>query len=215
MGRWLSSRGRWGSPVLIAGESYGGYRVGRLARMLQETGGIGLNGAILISPALEITALLATDYDVVAWIDKVPTMAAAAFHHGRSRAFPRESSLEQVFAGAEAFATGDYASFLTRGASMAGEDRDRVVATLADMLGLPLDVVVRAEGRVSMATFARELLRDQRKVLGLQTRRSPPRTRSRTVSRTPDPIHARRDEPRVHDGGEPDAPVRNRRGDRP
>ncbi len=128
MGRWLSSRGRWGSPVLIAGESYGGYRVGRLARMLQESAGIGLNGAILISPALEITALLATDYDVVAWIDKVPTMAAAAFHHGRSRAFPRGSSLEQVFAGAEAFATGDYASFLTRGASMAGEDRDRVVA---------------------------------------------------------------------------------------
>ena len=28
MGRWLSSNGRWGSPVFIAGESYGGYRVG-------------------------------------------------------------------------------------------------------------------------------------------------------------------------------------------
>ena len=57
MGRWLSENGRWGSPVFIAGESYGGYRVGRLARMLQETAGIGLNGAILISPALEITGL--------------------------------------------------------------------------------------------------------------------------------------------------------------
>ena len=32
MGRWLSEHGRWGSPVFIAGESYGGYRVGRLAR---------------------------------------------------------------------------------------------------------------------------------------------------------------------------------------
>ena len=37
MGRWLSEHGRWGSPVFIAGESYGGYRVGRLARMLQES----------------------------------------------------------------------------------------------------------------------------------------------------------------------------------
>jgi carboxypeptidase C (cathepsin A) len=53
MSRWLSSEDRWGSPVFIAGESYGGYRVGRLVRMLQETAGIGLNGAILISPALE------------------------------------------------------------------------------------------------------------------------------------------------------------------
>jgi carboxypeptidase C (cathepsin A) len=52
MSRWLSDNGRWGSAVFIAGESYGGYRVGRLARMLQETAGIGLNGAILISPAL-------------------------------------------------------------------------------------------------------------------------------------------------------------------
>ncbi len=63
MGRWLSEHGRWGSPVFIAGESYGGYRVGRLARMLQETAGIGLNGAILISPALEITGLDPTDYE--------------------------------------------------------------------------------------------------------------------------------------------------------
>src|SRR5207248_2891639 len=33
MGRWLSANDRWGSPTFIAGESYGGYRVGRLVRM--------------------------------------------------------------------------------------------------------------------------------------------------------------------------------------
>src|SRR4051812_25861398 len=54
IGRWLSGNRRWGSPVFIAGESYGGYRVGRLVKLLQEDAGIGLNGAILISPALEI-----------------------------------------------------------------------------------------------------------------------------------------------------------------
>src|SRR5688500_9305543 len=53
VGRWLSRHDRWGSPVFIAGESYGGYRVGRLVRMLQEDAGVGLNGAVLISPALE------------------------------------------------------------------------------------------------------------------------------------------------------------------
>ena len=66
MGRWLSGNGRWGSPIFIAGESYGGYRVGRLVRVLQETAGIGLNGAILISPALEISMLASGDYDVLA-----------------------------------------------------------------------------------------------------------------------------------------------------
>jgi carboxypeptidase C (cathepsin A) len=167
MGRWLSDHGRWGSPVFIAGESYGGYRVGRLVRVLQETAGIGLNGAILISPALEITGLAPTDYDVLGWVDRVPTMAAAAFHHGRSRAFRKGTSLEKVFREAEDFATGEYASFLTRGASIAAKERTRILSRLADILGLPLAVVVRSEGRVSFFAFVRELLRDERKVLGL------------------------------------------------
>jgi carboxypeptidase C (cathepsin A) len=167
MARWLSSAGRWGSPVFVAGESYGGYRVGRLVRMLQETTGIGLNGAILISPALEITTLNPTDYDVLGWIDTVPTMAAAAVHHRRSRAFAADAPLEDVLAEAEAFATGDYASFLTRGASMPADERERILARLADLVGLPAQLVVRAEGRVTIRTFARELLRDERKVLGL------------------------------------------------
>jgi carboxypeptidase C (cathepsin A) len=167
MARWLSEHGRWGSPVFIAGESYGGYRVGRLARMAQETTGIGLNGAILISPALEITGLQLTDYDVLGWVDRVPTMAAAAAHHGRSRAFRKGTSLERVLREAEEFATGDYATFLTRGASMPAKDRTRILTRLADVLGLPLDLVARADGRVSVLTFVRELLRDERKVLGL------------------------------------------------
>jgi carboxypeptidase C (cathepsin A) len=167
IGRWLSSNGRWGSPVFIAGESYGGYRVGRLVRMLQETAGIGLNGAILISPALEISTLASGDYDVLAWVDVLPTMAAAAAYHGRSRAFEPATPLEQVQREAEAFATGDYTAFLTRGAAMAAEERDRVLARLADLVGLRVELVARAEGRIPISVFARELLRDERKVLGL------------------------------------------------
>ena len=167
MGRWLSDHGRWGSAVFIAGESYGGYRVGRLVRMLQESAGIGLNGAILISPALEIALLSPTDYDVLGWIDTLPTMAAASVHHGRSRAFAAGTALDEVLSEAEEFATGDYTSFLTRGASMPADERDRILTRLADLLGLPLDLVVRAEGRITIRTFSRELLRDERKVLGL------------------------------------------------
>jgi carboxypeptidase C (cathepsin A) len=167
MGRWLSEHGRWGSPVFIAGESYGGYRVGRLVRMLQEDAGIGLNGAILISPALELAGLVPNDYDVLAWVDTLPTMAAAAAHHGRSRAFPAGTALDDVLREAEAFATGDYASFLTRGASMAYAERDQVLTRLSDLVGLPPGIVTRAEGRITIRTFSRELLRDERKVVGL------------------------------------------------
>jgi carboxypeptidase C (cathepsin A) len=167
IGRWLSANGRWGSPVFIAGESYGGYRVGRLVRQLQENAGVGLNGAILISPAFEFGGLSASDYDALAWIDLVPTMSLAAVHHGRSRVFERGTALDDVVREAETFATGDYAAFLTRGASMPAEERERVLGRLADFLGLPVDFVTRAEGRVPITVFTRELLRDERKVVGL------------------------------------------------
>jgi carboxypeptidase C (cathepsin A) len=152
IGRWLSSHGRWGSPVFIAGESYGGYRVGRLVRILQETAGVGLNGAILISPALEISTLAGGDYDVVSWVDLLPTMAGAAAHHGRSRAFDRGTPLEDVQREAEAFATSDYTALLTRGAAMAAEERNDVLTRLADLIGLPVDMVTRAEGATITVT---------------------------------------------------------------
>jgi len=166
MARWLSENDRWGSPVFIAGESYGGYRVGRLVRMLQEETGIGLNGAILISPALELTALAGDDYGVVQWVDLLPTMAGGAAFHGLSRAFPAGTPLAEVLAGAEEFASTDYAAFLIRGASLGAADRERTLARLADLLGLPVELVTRAEGRVSPIVFARELLRDKQRVLG-------------------------------------------------
>jgi carboxypeptidase C (cathepsin A) len=167
MSRWLSTNGRWGSPTFIAGESYGGYRVGRLVRMLQETTGIGRNGAVLISPALEIGGLSPDDYAIAPWVDLVPTMAAAAAHHGRSRVFAPGTPLDEVQRGAEEFATSDYAVFLTRGASMPVAERERILGRLADFVGLPVDFVTRAEGRIPINVFSRELLRDERKIVGL------------------------------------------------
>src|SRR5215211_6484687 len=167
MGRWLSANRRWGSPVFIAGESYGGYRVGRLVRVLQENAGIGLSGAILISPALEIGGLASGDYDVLPWVDRLPTMAGAAAHHGRSRAFENGTPLDDVRREAETFATGDYTAFLTRGAAMPAGERERILSRFADFVGLSVEFVTRAEGRIPINVFARELLRDERKVLGL------------------------------------------------
>ena len=166
LGRWLSAHRRWGSPVVIAGESYGGYRAARLTRTLQETAGIGLSGAVLISPALEFATLTPDDYGVAGWVDMLPTMALAAVHHARSRAFPAGTPAAEVRAAAEAFAIGDYASFLAGGGTTEPDVRTRILARLADLTGLDQGLVERSGGRVPFATFARELLRDERKVVG-------------------------------------------------
>lgn len=166
MTRWLSAHDRWSSPVYVAGESYGGFRAAKLARLANERG-IGLSGTILISPALEFALLDPSDYDVLPWVDLVPTMALAAHHHGRGRAHPAEAASATVRATAEQFATGPYARALIRGAAMPPEERDQVVDQLADLVGLDRDLVARHECRVSPTRFARELLRDQGAVVGL------------------------------------------------
>ena len=162
--RWLTAHRRWDAEVFVAGESYGGYRVGRLARKLQEDIGVGLVGIVLISPALEIEALSVSDYNVTSWVDRLPSMALAAVHHGRSRIDGDEAAVE---AAALAFAQGDYARLLLAGAGMPADDRDAVLARLADLLGLDEALVRRHRGRVPMQVFARELLRDERRLLGL------------------------------------------------
>ena len=50
---------------------------------------------------------------------------------------------------------------------MPSVERKRVLERLADLIGLPVAMVERAEGRVTIDNFTRELLRDERKVLGL------------------------------------------------
>ena len=168
--RWLSENRRWGSPVFVAGESYGGYRTGRLVKMLQEEAGVGLNGAILISPALEPAHLAMVfgwgDYEVEPWIDMLPSFAATAVHHGRSRVFAQGTPLEEFLPEVERFATHEYAAFLTSGAAMPPEEREQVLTRLADLTGLDVELVTRSEGRIKLERFVRELLRDERKVVG-------------------------------------------------
>jgi len=165
--RWLSEHGRWGSPVYVAGESYGGFRAAKMVRLLTETYGVGLSGALMISPALEFSLLDPSDYDVLPWVDVLPTMAAAASLHGRSTAHPGGTRLPRVLADAEEFATGEYTVFLVRGASMAEEDRDRVLRRAAGLIGVSEERLRLAEGRIGIQSFVRELLRDEGRVLAL------------------------------------------------
>ncbi|QQE65601.1 peptidase S10 [Leptolyngbya sp. BL0902] len=161
---YLSAQNRWLSPIFITGESYGGFRVAKLARHLQQDFGVGLNGVVIISPVLEFDLLYGTDYSLTNWAVTIPSMAAAAVYHGR---VSTTDSPAAHAAKAEAFARQTLIPFLALGNLATEDDRQRVYGELAALIGLPLDVVQRHRGRVDMETFARELLRDQGRILGL------------------------------------------------
>ena len=163
MQQFLSRHQRWTAPVFIAGESYGGFRVAKLARLAQERYGIGLNGAILISPAIEFASILGSDYDLMHWVELLPTMAGAAFHHGRGTGENAQAARRL----AEEFAQGDYLQLLARGASMPEAQRQRTIGQMARLVGLDEALIDRAGGRVHRVVFARELLRNKRRYCGL------------------------------------------------
>ena len=165
--KFLSRHKLWSRPVFIAGESYGGFRVGKLARKLQEGFGVGLNGAILISPAMELSLLDGSDYDVLMWSDVFPSQVAAAVHHGRSRSLARGLEPGAFLPEVESFACGDLLRLLTVGEAMPAGERQDIVARAAAYLGLSEDYVDRKAARIAHAHFARELLRDEKKVVGL------------------------------------------------
>jgi carboxypeptidase C (cathepsin A) len=167
MQRFLSEHGRWNSPIFIVGESYGGFRVAKLTKLLQESYGIGLNGAILVSPALEFQSLDPSDYDLLAWLDTFPSMAAAAAFHGKSRTFSADTPRDSVISQAVQFASNDLVRLLLQGTAMPEEERQSLLQSMADMLGLPADLITTAQGRIPQSVFVRNLLRDRRQVCGL------------------------------------------------
>lgn len=165
--RFLSRHHRWLSPIFIAGESYGGFRVAKLARKLQQEFGVGLSGAILISPALEFSLLEANDYNLTAWATVLPSLAAAAAHHGRAQWVGQPGDLPAHMAAAEQFARKSLIPMLAMGEALATTERQAIYQQLAQLIGLPLSIVERQAGRIRIEVFARELLQDQQRIVGL------------------------------------------------
>ena len=156
---YLTRNDRWLSPKVIAGESYGGFRVAALAKSLPEDFDIAPNGAILISPLLDYATLGGTRYNLLPWALTLPSLAATAAWHDRG-----SLAASQDFAAAltpvEEFALSDML------VGLAGTDAAAVYATIAAFTGLPEDEVARRRGRVGSGTFAKLLLRDQERLVG-------------------------------------------------
>lgn len=164
--RYLSKHHRWTSPLYIAGESYGGFRVAKMARKLQEEHGVGLSGALLISPAIEFDGLFGSDYNLTHWIELFPSLVATAYQHQRARLPQAAGSVEDAYQQGIQFATNELACLLAAGESLPDTKRSAILATITEMTGLSEEVVLRSGGRLDATTFCRELLREKRQLCG-------------------------------------------------
>ncbi|MBA3875931.1 MAG: peptidase S10 [Anaerolinea sp.] len=154
---WTSRNGRWMSPKLLAGESYGTLRAAGLASHLQERYGMYLNGIALISSVLDLGTIMFNEGNDVPYALYLPTYAAVAHYHGKHPG----RTLGEVLHEAEAYAAGDYPRVLARGHRLSPAERRAAVAKVARLTGLRREYIDRVDLRVEHVRFFTELLRDR------------------------------------------------------
>jgi len=159
--RYVEVNHRWNSPKFLFGESYGTTRSAALVDAL-ENAGISCNGVILMSTILNYFTL-APGSDAV-FIGNLPSYAAIAWHYEKIAHKGRDEKafLDEV----RAFARGPYAEALAQGQNLPQAQVDGTAAKLAGYTGLSVQYIKEANLRVSPTRFRKELLRDQRMILG-------------------------------------------------
>ena len=176
---WLGRHRRWGSPIYLAGESYGTTRGAALADRLQ-TMGVALSGLILVSCAMDLQSVVFAPRNDLPYALFVPVFACVAQYHGKLDG-PLGESPAAARAAAESFVSEDYLAALHAGARLDKSTRRRVVNRLAELTGLAPTLVDEKNLRISDHTFFFELLRDRGQIVGrLEARVTGPMAASRT-----------------------------------
>jgi carboxypeptidase C (cathepsin A) len=176
---WLTRHKRWGSPVYLAGESYGTTRGAALADKLQSAG-VALSGLILISCAMDLQSLIFAPANDLPYSLFLPAFANVAQYHGLLKGAIGKSSAAARNA-AEAFVDEEYVGALQAGARVDGKRRVRIARRIAELTGLPESLIEEKNLRISDQTYFFEALRPQGRILGrLDARASGPMAASRT-----------------------------------
>lgn len=159
--RYVSVNHRWNSPKFLFGESYGTTRSAALVDAL-ENSGMSMNGVILLSSILNYF-VQAPGSDSV-FVGYLPSYAAIAWQYEKvpHKALNQKAFLDEV----RAYARGPYAEALAQGHNLPQAQLEATAAKLASYTGLSVQYIKEANLRVSPARFRKELLRDQRAILG-------------------------------------------------
>jgi len=159
---YLTRYERWDSPKFLAGESYGTTRAAALSAHLLNNYGIDLNGIILISTVLNFQTLNPADGNDLPFALYLPSYTAIAVYHHKLETAQEDLLLGEV----QQYAMHEYLDALAKGAALSKDARDDVVAHLARYTGLSPDFIDRANLRIDPTAFRKQLLNDQKLILG-------------------------------------------------
>jgi carboxypeptidase C (cathepsin A) len=121
-----------------------------------------LNGVVLLSSIMNYGRRqpgLDRDY-----LNYLPSYAATAWYHHKMANPP--ATVDEAAAQARAFAEGPFASALEKGQTISSEERDSVARQMSALTGLTPEFIERANLRVDLSRFRKELLRGERETVG-------------------------------------------------
>src|SRR5262249_9604869 len=140
-------------------------RAAGLAAHLQSQLGMFLNGVILISSVLNFETLSDDRGNDLPFALILPTFTATAWYHKRL-APELQGDLAKTLAEVQQFAQGEYTLALMKGDALEPAARAEIARRLARYTGLSAEFIERANLRVSMDRFTKELLRADRRTVG-------------------------------------------------
>lgn len=162
---YVTRNERWLAPKFIVGESYGTTRAGGLSGYLQDNYGMYLKGIVLISSILNFQSQDFAPGNDLPYAMYLPTYAATAWYHRKLSAELQEdllSTLKEV----EEWVQSEYTLALMKGDLLTGTERDKIIKKLSTYTGIPASVIDYYNLRIYLADFRRELLRDEKRIVG-------------------------------------------------
>lgn len=161
---FISRHGRWESPKYLKGESYGTTRVAGLARRLQNSNWIFVNGVILVSPTgmgVEPPAMSPRSE-----ILKLPYYTATAWYHNALPDALQQQGLSDILPEVEDFTIESYLPAVARGGTLAEAERSQIANQVSNYSGIDQQKILDHNLTLPTSFFWKELLRDRGRTVG-------------------------------------------------
>ncbi|MGM0745975.1 S10 family peptidase [Rhodohalobacter sp.] len=156
---FVSRHNRWTSPKYLKGESYGTTRVAGLARQLQSSHWMFVNGVILVSPTglgLEPPAMTPRSE-----ILKLPYYAATAWYHDALPSELQQRDLDDLLPEVEEFTIEEYLPAVARGGTLPEDQRNEIAEKVSTYSGIDKQHILDHNLTLPTSFYWKELLRDE------------------------------------------------------
>jgi len=156
--KYVSENNRWNSPKYLIGESYGTTRSAGIVDYLQTNENMAFNGVILISLALDISAIFDVAGSERQYPMFVPSYSAISWYHHLLPDQPER--LEPLLNKAREFAFGEYKHALMLGDNLPDSERDVIAEKLHEFTGLSTDYIKMSNLRIEEGKYTQEIMRE-------------------------------------------------------